>query len=265
MINPTVTVVGSTEIADDNVSVWEKSKTYTVNTYYTSIDTVSNPAIITWQISAVYPEGDSVRINWPVPTLPATLKLEKVWFQNLQKWLAISTLTFNPATAPAQLPISASVTFINQKKSVSRDAVLTISQNKRTFDVFAVNFGMSREQVRINEIERLGSDNLALGGWTEHSPTLAELNKSATYGNFTFYEFVANQLKSVSITSSQSGVDNHLNVLVTKLKIPEAVNTGPLIKNYTWNNGKLKFTLHNKDFQLNTGAKKFVCLTFEKL
>ncbi|GAB4018885.1 hypothetical protein GCM10028773_20110 [Spirosoma koreense] len=264
------TSIGGIQLADDNVSLWESSRTFNTGTFYTSLDTGSTLTVLAWPIHALYDEGDSVRFTWSTPHISPVVKVEKGWYATMQKWLGTSTLYFNPSKAPTPVTLTASVTFLNSKKSVTRQTVLTIAHTNYTFDLFRVNFGMSREEVKKNEMGRLVATNIS--GWTDFTPTLSAIATSSNLDG-TFYEFDKHGLKAISEISSSGYYDDRFKKVALKYKIPETIQTRynnaikgeELAKEYTWKKGKVKLTLHSKDFQLPTGTKRHVCITYEKL
>ncbi|GAB4018993.1 hypothetical protein GCM10028773_20650 [Spirosoma koreense] len=266
LIDPTVQTVNDILYAADNVSVWEASTTADVTITYTSLDTTATPASIDWPISALYAEGDSVRFSWVTTNFPALIKVEKRWVAGLQKWQATSTLIIDPNTTPAQLLLNASVTFLKENKAISRKALLFFRTQTATFDLFRVNFGMSKDEVKANELSRLGLGNTGTGVWYEPSPSLGVLSKSSHLagGGYTLYAFDNGKLKTVSETAAQETLTEPLRRLAVELKIPESITNGPLTKEYVWNNGKLKFSLTSKEIDLGSGVKKYVLLTYEK-
>ena len=81
----------------------------------------------------------------------------------------------------------------------------------------------------------------------------------------TYYSFDNGLLKSVSEAYSSTRVSNQLRDVAKKCRIPEEIkvnSTGDLDREYTWNNGKIKFTVNLRTFDTNL---KQAAITYEKL
>ena len=147
----------ASEYAADGVLNWTSPQSFSVNTYYSLIDTTNSPAQLTLPISATAAEGDSVRISWMLDGLSATgTTQQKYWDSVNQRWLYGSSLIIPTNPFKSAVPVKANVYYQKANKTVSRETTLQFIQSQKTTDVFSVTFGMSRTQVKQVEYERLG-------------------------------------------------------------------------------------------------------------
>ncbi len=262
-INPTAPTAG--EYNADGVINWASPTSFSVNTYYTQIDTTSSPTGLNVPISATAVEGDSVRITWTVDGQAVAGAMQaKQWNQTDQKWLYGSLLTVPTNPYKASKSVKATVYFQKANKTVVRDMAVVLSQIRKTSDVLGVNFGMTKEQVKQAEYERLSTQDDPIYGWYELSPTLAGIRKSNNLRE-TYYTFEEGKLKSVSESTGSSSFSDRLQELATKYKLPEQIiffPSGNLAKDYVWNNGKIRFTISQRTFDL---LGKKASITYEKL
>jgi hypothetical protein len=254
------------EYAADGVINWASPQSLSLNTYYSLIDTVSSPPQLTLPITATATEGDSVRISWLLNGQPATgTTQQKYWDAANQRWLYGSSLIIPTSPFRSSVPVKADVYFLKANKTVSRNTILQFVQIKKTSDVLGVNFGMTRAQVKQAEYERLDVKDGTLEQWHEFSPSLAIISRSSNDMSNTYYSFDNGLLKSVSEAYSSTRVFSQLRDVAKKYRIPEEIkvnNTGDLDREYTWNNGKIKFTVNLRTFDTNL---KQAAITYEKL
>ena len=164
----------------DGVLSWASPQSYSVNTYYTLVDTVTSPVLIAMPLSVTTTEEESVSISWLIndQSVAGTTQ-QKGWDQISPKWFYSSTLAVPTNPYKASIPVKAVVYFQKTSKTANRTATLNLKQTKKTTDVLGVNFGMTREQVRQAEAERLAAEDAARQAAEAEAARQAEAQRRA--------------------------------------------------------------------------------------
>lgn len=273
---PTEIVAGQDFPYDaDQISFGSKLTAYVVSTYYTSIDTLADRGTVYWPLNALINDGDSLSIAWTINSKRQIrdVTYRKVWDSARSKWSVYSIASVDMRYISGKLPIKANLTYANPSNTLVRESTLSVTQKRFDYDLFRVNFGMDKTEVKANESVRLSPNDTMLA-WKETSPHTAVIGVSSNSDGFTYYEFKNNRLTAVSETILTGPLSSGLIDLAKRLRIPaipelewdSQQQRWVLDKEQTWTNGKIKFTIHYKDFQLNAGAiKNSLCITYEKM
>ena len=270
-----IRVVNGVKFSEDNVSIRVKESPIELDRYYTSIDTIDKPVAVSYNLCALVDKDDSLRVSWQLAgkAIP-DYRQEKVWNEVEKKWFNCGYGTCTHNRESARLTLRATFNFLKNNKIVTRDIPIEILSKDYYYDLYRVNFGMSKAQVKTNETGRVST---ALDMWQDPSLTTAKINISLSLGvpeSFTYYEFEDNKLKRVSDVLLEPKDFSSIQALAKTYKIP----VNPLLKvdrygtviglnqEQVWDNGKIKFTLSFRDFQLNNSEKKkLFAITYEKL
>jgi hypothetical protein len=175
------------------------------------------------------------------------------------------------------------LTELKSKKSYPREQNLTVSQTDKHFDVFRVNFGMSKNDVKANELDRHRAPTSGPGGWTETSPTAAYIYDSKLGMDLFGYEFSADKLVAVNTikyhstevdTEYFSSYDRDEMIQLAKskgIKIPtfqSKVVSGQVKyrteDKVTWVQNGIKFTFGLRNLLILKNAANYYALTYEK-
>jgi hypothetical protein len=269
-------VVLNNKTYQNNVEVWYNTLTFELESTYTLLDTIPPPNGLFHFLSALCAADDSVRINWTVNGKPVASQQSKVWNETAQKYRITTMAGYDPTKQPSKYPITIAFYFRNANKTVIRESQMTLIPKTYVFDMFRINFGMSKAQIKEPETARIGTNPSPNQGWSEPSPNTALINSSATLGtgSYTYYEFEDGKLKRISEVADSESSEFYLFHRTMSLKIPGFFNSSrtdlrnpfPVTQPIIWNNGKIKFTLSKKDVQLDAvTTKKLYAITYEKL
>jgi len=242
---------------EKGIQVWD-DKDYIFDHYYTSIDTTSylqaNPAV--W---VRFVDKNDPAISWKINDIEfQNEQLSKEWNANYQMWV-----TQNKPFIEGQFAykfgdkITASISFTNGTNG-NREAV--IKERKFTGNFFGINYGMTKKEGNDIEFARLKED------FRELDPNIAYIPKTTyikmNYPIATVYTFKDNLLVETGEYAGNFGTVSDVDgekvyTLVPSIletlknlgldRIPEFTEEGKLKENYTWDNGKIVFTLQMRN------------------
>jgi hypothetical protein len=275
-----VRVVNGVTFAEDNVSVDYGSKPFALNKYYTSTDTLdlNDPVVFSKSFCALLDESDSLRVSWQLAgkSIP-DYQQKKVWVQEEKKWMKCNYGAYTLNREPARVTLKSTFHFIKSNKVAVCEVSYEVTSKDYYYDLYEVNFGMSRAQVKANEVARIPNFPTA---WLEPTPSTAisdfNTNISVLDGCITYYEFENDKLKRVSDVILDLQYFANLQSLAKRYNVPMKPTLKSsfvgnervyeLTNEQSWNNGKIKFILSKKEIQLSSNEKKkLFAITYEQL
>lgn len=272
----------------DNVSSLEAEYIFPFETYYSQIDTSINQASYDLPVYALVDEGDSVQVTWNTNGLtPILFNYLKQWQPSIQKWKVTSSLQFNRNSTGGRRRIDRTVKFLKSGIAVTRSTTINITKTTKTLDFGRVNFGMSKEEVKDNElkkfIDKYGEEFFTK--WNEITPSIAYIGRTSflhvgSYP-FTCYEFSEGKLIKISeVTDPDIGIDvqgqyaKSIKQIAEKLgyvgnflkPVSGAVEVYNLELPKSWVKNGFKYTIQRRNYPLNNGTSiSRVGISIEKL
>ena len=280
--------LNSTELFDqDGISAFD-DKNIEVVTNYTKIDTFYTNITSDIGISAKVPDGESAIFKFTVYNYPVNItRFSSQWDTKGKYKIAQSDFDLDLVSLAGSVPVTASVTYLKTGVSRTKKAQVNITNKTSSFDLFNVNFGMTKEAVKTSESKRLNLTEDKNLGWLESSINAGYLGKSSLFSKSTrysvsgatYYEFEDDKLIKVSEIIDKNaenfqnqGEYNAVKSLFTRLgagKIPveyaPATNTTTYAKApVSWTKNGISFKFQKRDFELKTGKISAYALTYTK-
>lgn len=224
---------------------------FTFDRYHTKIEIFPAKVYASPFVEVLYNDGDNISVTWKYNDSDVSnIKESEKWNSEKQKWTSFN----KPALGDDKLfdfgdKIKASVRFSDGKTINIENS---IKENEIVRDVLGVNFGMTKENVFKNELERVKKSECK-----EYQPNTLLLSHSTNIERgVTIYRFKDNKLIEVGEYTKELGTYNQdtgvrvLNKFVVDyckrigLKEEPAVDeNGNLVKDYIWSNKDITFTL----------------------
>lgn len=280
--------LNSSEVFDqDGISAFD-DKNIEVVTNYTKIDTFYTNATFDIGISAKVPDGDSAIFKFTVYNYPVNItRFSSQWDAKEKYKIAQSDFDLDLLSLAGSVPVTASVTYLKTGVSRTKKAQVNITNKTSSFDLFNVNFGMTKEAVKTSESKRLGLTEDKILGWLESSAQTGYLGKSSLFSKSTrysisgstYYEFEDNKLVRISEIIDKKAENfqnkdeyNVVKSLFTRLgasKIPveyaPATNTTTYAQEaVSWTKNGINFKFQKRDFELKSGKISAYALTYTK-
>lgn len=271
----------------DSVSSQLEKENIEVITYQTALDTTLSHEKIDIAWSAFFDNGDSLLIDLKYPQIKESKSFySKRWIQSAQKWLATFGISLSPASNKGDFKIDLKLTRQKAKKVILRTKELSISQTTKKYDIFHVNFGMTKDEVKANESARLKVEPASLLGWVEATPNTAYIIKGSYFSKWTIfnvnpstcYQFEEGRLAKVSEV-----IDPHEPMVSNSLELEKAQNffywlgapTPPVYYEYPdyhfskapliWQKNGLNIAFSRRVFEIpNNGSISAYSVSFEK-
>lgn len=245
---------------DENGILVTDEKEYVFNNYISSIGTFNyinaNP-----RISMRYDDGKVISIDWKINGVSYENKeYYKVWKEDILKWHTIHTPDIDIEKNPFKFGDVIDIAIHIDNKTVNKK--LIIKENKITADIYGLNFGMNKNEVREQELSRMGdhfSDPAPNLMYNSSNPNMLSMDA------LTLYTFNNNKLDEVgeyaklriSAISTEIIIPEDFILLCKKLGFTGDLKLvdGKLPQNHSWNNGKVEFTIHQRSdiFQNHIG------------
>lgn len=223
---------------------------FTFDRYYTKVSTFPNKVYLAPFIEVLYKEGGSVCVKWTYNNASIdNNEINIYWNADKQKWQSVNypkielEKGFNFGDK-----INSTVELANGETFIYEQ---TIQENKISRDILGVNFGMTKEDVITNENKRTGGI-----ACKEYQPNTLTMPLSANIDKgLTIYRFKNNKLVEVGEYVYPAVIlygteKKELNPIVVDycksiglMETPKIDENGNLIKDYTWSNGGIVFTL----------------------
>lgn len=271
----------------DGISSFE-DKNLEVVTNYTKIDTFFTNTTADIGISARVLKGDSAIFKFTVYNYPVNITQSSSQWDPKEK-LIVSQSNFNLdlLSLAGSVPVTASVRYLKTGVVLTKKAQVNITNTTRSFDIFNVNFGMSKETAKVNESKRLDLADNKSTGWQASTPQTGYLGKSSQFSKSTrysisgstYYEFENDQLISVSEIIDKNAENfqseeeyQAVKLLFTRLgadKTPvmyvPTTNTTIYSKDaLSWTKNGINFKFQKRDFELKSGKISAYALTYTK-
>lgn len=283
--NPDIKIpVGDKVYDQDGITIHEPSVAFEVIQYNTRMDTtrVVPDMVLSWGVAVA--EGDSVIGNWSVsPTFKFSEEYKKVWDERIKMWIANYSITITDFEAGLDGVAGIGIKKLKSGKSYSREQAVKVNRLVKNFDVFRVNFGMSKAEVKGNELARVIPTGDKANKWLEKSPTIAFIDApNEPYLNG--YEFENDKLKYIHVIQNAGADDNTeymssdiRNVMLALAKrhnaptpVFEQKNFGAEVKyktnsKITWVQNGLKFTYGLRNLPVKSSNLNYYTLTYEKI
>jgi hypothetical protein len=244
------------------------------NMYISKIDTSWNTdsTVISWSI--MVPENENVTARWQIASgFSYRTKEKKVWNYPKQKWIYTYTLDLDkkvPAFGEIKMTFSNDIT----KEVLERKFILALELKKHFFDVYRTSFGMTKDEVRTNEMQRVNDAGIPHLTWNELLPTVATGGIARVWGGSVTYEYNEGKLVLVSeatLYRPNGGSLSNLNHVLEFLKAPgrpkvswPTPETMLIEEPYSWDYEGLKITLQKREYFFNGETIKANALTYEK-
>ncbi len=229
---------------------------YKITRHYSLIDTVTTP-IPELNIGVKYDDGSTVSVTWKINNI--TYKdstLHTYWNGDISQWVSYNAIQLGTKKIEVGDKISVEVAIDN--KSYNQE--ITMKENKRVSDVLGLNFGVTKNNVSYNELERLKLFVAYPIFFFEYLPNTATIFSSSNinYGMIsgwkttgtTIYRFQNNLLVEVGEYNNDDVMTDSLLNYCRKIGLketPEISEDGKIDRPYTWNNEKIEFTLSTID------------------
>lgn len=248
-------------------------KTIMVETLINKIDTLYLNKRHLLQMSTKVPEGDSITFTWSINGQSyVNPKFQKLWKNEF--WMMGSSVDLDLTKFSGDVPVSVNLKFQKSGLSKMRSTILKVNHSKSTFDVFNLNFGMTRQQTKDSYLKIISESQQ--NSYAELSPNTVTVTGGYLDNDArTYFGFLDNKLTSVSEVNRYSMELTTFNKTLTKLQSPKQfkevynaqtkkMEMTPALP-YSWEHNKLKFTVSEKNIEESAGVfKKFTALSYEK-
>ncbi len=181
--------VGDKIYDQEGVTIRPEAVDFEVVQYNTRMDTtrVIPDMVLNWGVAVA--EGDSVLASW---TVPPTFKY------------SLTITDFEPSVEGV---IGIALEKKQSGRRLAREQKVKVSRVVKNFDVFRVNFGMSKDEVKANELARLITTGDKSKAWLEKTATIAFVDApNEPYLNG--YEFENGKLKYIHVIQNATEVSN---------------------------------------------------------
>lgn len=213
-----------TEISDEfvdseGITKNAASNTFEITQYNTLIDTTVAASDMTVSWALLTNSSDSVSVTWSAPQgVIIQNRFDKRYDHTRQKWVSEHKAVL---TAKAGVyKITATLRNNTTGKTYVRSQDITINRKEETFDIFRVKFGMTKAEVKSNEMPRLGLADVT-GSWTETNPDLATASQSkfSSWYGATQYGFKDGKLVKVKDINNEGFVyKEHISIIRSLIK-----------------------------------------------
>lgn len=282
-LNPTQVSTGGLD--KDGFARTDTSSILSVVRYITKLDTTYSASTIQVGWAKSLPDGDSLKAQWTIPSSFSYVpKFQKIWNQYDQKWSAQHFIVIDGKKSAGTGNVKVVLTDLKSNKNFTREQSISISHTDQTYDVFRVNFGMNKADVKLNEIERLQAPSSTdPGGWQETTPNNAYLYDGKSINELIGYEFLNDKLIAINFIKYHSTdvdteymYDDDRDEMI-KLAKKRGVKTptfqskviGGQLKyrtddKVTWIQNGIKFTFGLRKMLILKNAVNYYALTYEK-
>lgn len=245
-----------------------------VDRYENAIDTVYINRFLNLNIGSKVNEGDSVSFDWKIgEALFTNPVFEKT--RHGTSWLASSAVETDLYNQPSLLPVSVKIKFLKSGITKERKAAIHITKSIQKRDLFSLNFGMSKAEVKQNYIGLIPASHHA--HFAEITPNTIVSQGGylkQDYGfRLLFSEDKLTAIAEIAGTTPESFLT--FNEVFKKLKAPQTFRQeyNPETKQlelypklpFTWTYSNIKFRTELKELEeSSTVRKKYYALIYEK-
>lgn len=191
----------------DGITRKSESVTFEVFQYNTRIDTTRITPTMEIGWGAALADGDSIVAEWDVPSAFQFFESSKKERDDkIKKWVSFHTISIS-SPVPVSAVVKVSLRNLKSGKMLSRQQAVTIKYTVKNFDIFRVNFGMTKAEVKENEFGRLVPKEDSVSKWVEKSANLALIDGPGDpYVNA--YEFDGSKLKYIHVVQNAGSEEN---------------------------------------------------------
>lgn len=241
---------GGDYYGNEMISTPNPNQTYNLTAYQTRIDTTYQGSLpIIYATGSLLEQSDSAFVTIDVEGSGKFVKrFQKYFYADKQKWAAVHQLVFDPSV-PIDCKINADTKIRSSGETKKTTTAFKVVVDRKSYDLFAVNYGMTKAEVTASEKGRLGEGV----PFFEVSPEVVRL------GTYQFYEFADDKLTGVS-----ERIDTTTN-WVAKIKKLGYEGDGTAALPFTWTKYGLDFTVQQKSFETAPGKTENIqVLTYNK-